>query len=177
MPSLTFFLKIFNNTEPFFCQKAVELEKKLPVLQNSLNTDTFESVILLEPGDYTCCLVIPDLATGLSAVNSAKALVPAAVKSSLTLGTPLLLQEEGNCTYIETKSDHNRLSRLLSEMHSFDQKVYVPLPGKISTQTRRLGALVPYNVAEESEAEVALAVRLIEATTGQTRLLYKKDKK
>jgi len=177
LPSLTFFLKIFNNTEPFFCQKAVELEKKLPVLQNSLNTDTFESVILLEPGDYTCCLVIPDLATGLSAVNSAKALVPAAVKSSLTLGTPFLLQEEGNCTYIETKSDHNRLSRLLSEMHSFDQKVYVPLPGKISTQTRRLGALVPYNVAEESEAEVALAVRLIEATTGQTRLLYKKDKK
>ncbi|MBP6059626.1 MAG: VWA domain-containing protein [Candidatus Saccharicenans sp.] len=135
------------------------------------------SVIPLEPGDYTCRLVIRDLATGLSAVSSAKALVPAATKSSLTLGTPFLLREEGDCTYIETKSDHNRLSRLFSEMYSFDQKVYVPLVGQISKQTRRLRALVPFNVAEESEAEVALAVRLIEATTGQTRLLYKKDKK
>jgi len=49
--------------------KAVELKKKHPVLQNSLNTDTFESVIPLEPGDYTCRLVIRDLATGLSAVS------------------------------------------------------------------------------------------------------------
>jgi len=71
--------------------KAVELKKKHPVLQNSLNTDTFESVIPLEPGDYTCRLVIRDLATGLSAVSSAKALVPAATKSSLTLGTPFSL--------------------------------------------------------------------------------------
>jgi hypothetical protein len=54
-------------------------------------------------------------------------------------------------------------------MYSFDQKVYVPLVGQISRQTRRLRALVPFNVAEESEAEVALAVRLIEATTGQAR--------
>ena len=151
--------------------KAVELKKKHPVLQNSLNTDTFESVIPLEPGDYTCRLVIRDLATGLSAVSSAKALVPAATKSSLTLGTPFLLREEDDCTYIETKSDHNRLSRLFSAMYSFDQKVYVPLVGQISRQTRRLRALVPFNVAEESEAEVALSglLRPRQGRPGQLR--------
>jgi len=127
------------------------------------------SVMPLEPGEYTCRLVIRDLDTGLSAVSSAKALVPAISKSGLKLGTPLLLQEDYDCIYLEVKFDNSRLSRLFSEIYSFDQKVFVPLAGQFSKQTRHLRVLVPFNTAEGSEAQVALAVQLIEASTGQLR--------
>lgn len=129
----------------------------------------FNSVMPLEPGKYTCRLVIRDLDTGLSAVSSAKALVPATSKSGLKLGTPLLLQEGYDCIYLEVKFDNNRLSRLFSEIYSFDQKVFVPLVGQVSKQTRHLRVLVPFNTVEGSEAQVALAVQLIEASTGQLR--------
>jgi len=108
----------------------------------------FNSVMPLEPGEYTCRLVIRDLDTGLSAVSSAKALVPAISKSGLKLGTPLLLQEDYDCIYLEVKFDNSRLSRLFSEIYSFDQKVFVPLAGQFSKQTRHLRVLVPFNTAE-----------------------------
>lgn len=61
----------------------------------------FTSGTPLEPGDYTCRLVIRDMDSGVSAVSSVRAAVRAAPEQGLRLGTPLLLRDETGCAYID----------------------------------------------------------------------------
>lgn len=127
-------------------------------------TVIFSSVVPLEPGEYTCRLVIRDLTSGSSAVSSIRASVPRPAKPGLKLGTPLILKEGGGCAYL----DGGGGSQPWPEMYHFDQKVYVPVVETISGQTKHLRVLVPFSQAEGSEQDVAMSVRLVEAATGQS---------
>lgn len=127
-------------------------------------TVIFSSVVPLEPGEYTCRLVIRDLTSGSSAVSSIRASVPRPVKPGLKLGTPLLLKEGGGYAYL----DGGGGGQPWPEMYRFDQKVYGPVVEAISRQAKYLRVLVPFSAGEGSEPDVALSVQLVEAATGQS---------
>ena len=127
----------------------------------------FTSAAPVEPGYYTCRLVIRDLESGLSAVSSVRVFVPATAQSGLRLGTPLLLQEESGCAYLELSQRNGHLTLPWAQIYAFDRTVLSPIEEKISAQTGRLLALVPFSVPGVSEPDVAPSVRLVEAGTAQ----------
>ncbi|MDD8020766.1 MAG: VWA domain-containing protein [Acidobacteriota bacterium] len=129
----------------------------------------FTSALPVEPGEYICRLVIRDLESGLGAANSVRISVPMATQSGLRLGTPLLLQEEGGCAYLETATKEGQPALLWAEIYPFDKTSLVPVAGQVSGHTSHLQVLVPYNVPGMNEPEVVLSVRLVEAASAQAR--------
>ena len=121
----------------------------------------------IEPGEYTCRLVIRDMESGLSAVSSAWTSVPVTTSSGLKLGTPLLLQEENGCVFLEAGSDKGRSTFPWKEIYAYDRTTLVPILGEIPGSRRQLLAVIPFSVSGSSEADVALSAQFIEAATGQ----------
>jgi len=121
----------------------------------------------IEPGEYTCRLVIRDMESGLSAVSSAWTSVPVMPSSGLKLGTPLLLHEESGCVFLEAGSDKGRSAFPWKEIYAYDQTTLVPIIGEIPGSRRQLLAVIPFSVSGSGEADVALSAQLIEAATGQ----------
>ncbi len=128
----------------------------------------FTSAAPLEPGDYTCRLVIRDMATGMSAAASVRASVPAAPRQGLRLGTPLLLQDGTGCVFLEAVPVRTPAGVPWAEIYPFDRTALSPVSGQISSVTPRLLAVVPFSVPEVGEPDVVLSARLIDAATGQT---------
>lgn len=127
----------------------------------------FTSETSLEPGEYTCRLVIRDMDSGLSAASSVRTSVPAPVRQGLRLGTPLLLQEETGCTFLDAGPGKAQPSFLWTEVYSYNRMALSPVSGQVSAITPRLLALVPISVPEVGEPDVALSTRIIDAATGE----------
>jgi hypothetical protein len=132
----------------------------------------FTSGTSLEPGDYTCRLVIRDMDTGLSAVSSARSVVRAAPAQGLRLGTPLLLRDETGCAYLDAGAAKGKAAIPWGEVYTFDKAVLAPAVGPVSKLISRLVAVVPYSVAGATEygtnePDVAFSARLIDAATGE----------
>ena len=127
----------------------------------------FTSGTSLEPGDYTCRLVIRDMDTGLSAVSSVRAAVRAAPRQGLRLGTPLLLRDETGCAYLDTGAAKGKGTIPWGEVYAFDKAALAPAVGPVSKLTLRLVAVVPYSVAGSDDPDVVLSGRLINAVSGQ----------
>ncbi len=132
----------------------------------------FTSGTTLEPGDFTCRLVIRDMDTGLSAVSSARSFVRAAPAQGLILGTPLLLRDETGCAYLDAGAAKGKVAIPWGEVYAFDKAALAPAVGPISKLTSRLVAIVPYSVAGATEygtnePDVVLSGRLIDARSGQ----------
>ncbi len=144
--------------------------RRLEVDPRSLHGRTviFTSATSLEPGKYVSRLVIRDMSSGLSAVSSIKASVPNTSQSSLRLGTPLLLEEDNNCIFIESGTKERRSRVPWSEAYSFDRTTLSPISGEVSGFRRQLKAVVPFNVPGISEPDVALSAQIIDTTAGQT---------
>ena len=135
-------------------------------------TVVFTSGTSLEPGNYTCRLVIRDMDTGLSAVSSARSVVRAAPAQGLRLGTPLLLRDETGCAYLDAGAAKGKAAIPWGEAYAFDKAVLVPAVGPVSKLTSRLVAVVPYSIAGATEygtnePDVAFSARLIDAATGE----------
>jgi hypothetical protein len=126
----------------------------------------FTSATPLEPGEYTCRLVIRDLDSGLSAASSVKTTVTAAPERGLRLGTPLLLQDGSGCEYLDTGPARAREAVPWSDVYVFDRATLSPVSGQISSLTPRLLCVIPYSVPGVGEPDVALSARLIDASTG-----------
>jgi VWFA-related protein len=127
----------------------------------------FTSGTSLEPGDYTCRLVIRDMDTGLSAVSSIRSTARAAPATGLRLGTPLLLRDETGCAYLDAGTAKGRAAIPWGEIYTFDKAVFAPAVGPISKLTSRLVAVVPYSVAGADDPDVVLSGRLIDAVSGR----------
>jgi len=132
----------------------------------------FTSGTPLEPGDYTCRLVIRDMDSGVSAVSSVRAAVRAAPGQGLRLGTPLLLRDETGCAYLDARGPKGRSSMPWSEVYAYDRTLFAPVAGSVSKLTPRVVAVVPYSVAGATEygtgePGVAFSARLIDAATGE----------
>ncbi len=128
---------------------------------------TFLSGIVLEPGDYTCRLVVRDMATGLSAVGSVRASVrEAPAATGLRLGTPLLLKAATGEGFLEAGTPKGRVLLAWEDAYDFDRTFLAPVAGAVPRLTPRLEVLVPYAVPGTAEPEVVLTARLIDAATG-----------
>ncbi len=129
---------------------------------------TFLTGIVLEPGHYTCRLVIRDMDTGLSAVSSVRASVrePQAA-TGLRLGTPLLLKATAGETFLEAGAPKGQAILAWREAYDFDRTFLTPVAGTVPKLTQRLEVLVPYAVPGTAEPEVVLTARLIDAASGQ----------
>jgi VWFA-related protein len=128
---------------------------------------TFLAGVALEPGDYTCRLVVRDMETGRSAVGSARASVREAPPSGgLRLGTPLLLRAAAGGTYLEAGTPKGRAPLAWQPAYDFDRSFLEPAAGPVPRLTPRLEVLVPYAVPGTAEPEVVLTARLIDAATG-----------
>ncbi|MBP7706253.1 MAG: VWA domain-containing protein [Candidatus Aminicenantes bacterium] len=128
---------------------------------------TFLAGVALEPGDYTCRLVVRDMETGRSAVGSARASVREAPPAGgLRLGTPLLLRAAAGGTYLEAGTPKGRAPLAWQPAYDFDRSFLEPAAGPVPRLTPRLEVLVPYAVPGTAEPEVVLTARLIDAATG-----------
>ena len=127
----------------------------------------FTSAASLEPGDYTCRLVIRDMESGLSAASSVRATVPAAPPRGLRLGTPLLLQDGTGCAFLDTGPAKAPAAVPWSEIYLFDRTALSPVSGLVSGLTPRLLAVIPFWVPEAGEPDVVLSARLIDAASGE----------
>jgi VWFA-related protein len=128
---------------------------------------TFLSGIVLEPGDYTCRLVVRDMATGLSAVGSVRASVrEAPAATGLRLGTPLLLRAASGGSFLEAGPPKGRVLLAWEDAYDFDRTFLEPVAGAVPRLTPRLEVLVPYAVPGTAAPEVVLTARLIDAATG-----------
>jgi VWFA-related protein len=132
----------------------------------------FTSGTPLEPGDYTCRLIIRDMGSGMSAVSSVRAAVRAAPREGLRLGTPLLLRDETGCAYLDARGPKGRISMPWSEVYAYDRTLFTPVAGSVTRLTPRVVAVVPYTIAGATEfgtgeSDVAFSARLIDAATGK----------
>jgi VWFA-related protein len=127
---------------------------------------TFLSGIVLEPGDYTCRLVVRDMDTGSSAVSSVRASVREAPAAGLRLGTPLLLRAVSGGGFLEAGAPKGRLLLAWEDAYDFDRTFLAPVAGAVPRLTPRLEVLVPYAVPGTAAPEVVLTARLIDAATG-----------
>jgi len=129
---------------------------------------TFLTGVVLEPGDYTCRLVVRDMDTGLSAVSSVRASVrEPQTATGLRLGTPLLLNSAAVGTFLEAGAPKGRAVLAWREAYDFDRTFLSPVAGTVPRLTQRLEVLVPYAVPGTAEPEVVLTARLIDAASGQ----------
>ncbi len=129
---------------------------------------TFLTGVVLEPGDYTCRLVVRDMDTGLSAVSSVRASVrEPQTATGLRLGTPLLLNSAAGGTFLEAGAPKGRAVLAWREAYDFDRSFLAPVAGTVPRLTQRLEVLVPYAVPGTAEPEVVLTARLIDAASGQ----------
>ncbi|MCJ7487894.1 MAG: VWA domain-containing protein [Candidatus Aminicenantes bacterium] len=126
----------------------------------------FTSGVSLEPGDYTCRLVIRDMDTGVSAVSSVQATVRAAPGQGLRLGTPLLLKDETGCAYLDAGAAKGRATVTWGDAYDFDKTALSPAVGPVSKLTLRLVAVIPFAVPGTGEPDVVFSARLIDAATG-----------
>jgi len=127
----------------------------------------FTSATPLEPGDYTCRVVIRDMESGLSAASSVRTSVSAAPRQGLRLGTPLLLQDGTGCAYLDAGPAKAPAAVPWAEIYPFDRTALSPVSGQVSRLTPRLLAVIPFCVPEVGEPDVALSARLIDAATGE----------
>ena len=128
---------------------------------------TFLSGIVLEPGDYTCRLVVRDMETGLSAVGTVRASVrEAQATTGLRLGTPLLLKSATGEGFLDAGTPKGRVLLAWEDAYDFDRTFLAPVAGAVPRLTPRLEVLVPYAVPGTAEPEVVLTARLIDAGTG-----------
>ena len=129
---------------------------------------TFLTGVVLEPGDYTCRLVVRDMDTGSSAVSSVRASVREPQSATgLRLGTPLLLDTAAGGTFLEAGAPKGRAVLAWREAYDFDRSFLAPVAGTVPRLTQRLEVLVPYAVPGTAEPEVVLTARLIDAASGQ----------
>ena len=126
----------------------------------------FTSATPLEPGDYTCRLVIRDMDSGLSAASSARTRVTAAPTQGLRLGTPLLLQDGAGCVYLDTGPAKTPAVVPWPDIYPFDRTTLSPVSGQVSTLTPRLLVVVPYSAPGIAEPDVVLSAGFIDAATG-----------
>lgn len=127
----------------------------------------FTSATSLEPGEYVCRLVIRDMDSGMSAASSVRTAVPAAPRQGLRLGTPLLLQDEAGCVFLDTGPARTTAALPWAEIYPFDRTALSPVSGQVSGFAPRLLAVIPFSVPEVAEPDIVLTARLINAATGE----------
>ena len=133
------------------------------------------SVHSLPPGRYTCRFVLRNAETGKGAVAQASVEVPEWRDTRLRLYPPLLLLPERGAEYIKytkklKKIETDRLPSL-NEIFPFVSNSHSPLVQGVDAGTSRILAVLRYAVQEIEAPSMLVSARLIQESTGETRLL------
>jgi hypothetical protein len=123
------------------------------------------SIFYLPPGKYRGRTVIRNLETGVAAVASSTAILPAELEEGIRLYTPLLTIPKKDALYInisgiETEAGEKN-SSVLSDIYAFDATQYSPLLGKIARETPELFVWTPGVVFESQRGVVKFYTRLV----------------
>lgn len=112
----------------------------------------------LNPGRYTCRIIVQNTATGRGARGQAAFVVPKAAAAALALDPPLLLDERAGAT--EAGADANST---LSALFGYDPAKYAPWTGQLPAGPRRVFAAVRCAL---TTPEVELAFTAVDTVEG-----------
>lgn len=126
----------------------------------------FTAGAALRPGNYTCRLVVRDMASGMSAVASRRATVTAPPASGLRMGTPLILVSGTGCALLDGDAGKTKGVPWWREEYPYDRISYSPVAGEISKYTKKVVAVVPCAVPGAAEPDLVLSGHLIDAASG-----------
>jgi VWFA-related protein len=127
----------------------------------------YTSEAALQPGNYTCRLVIRDLDTGDAAVASARAHVAKKTFIGLSLHSPLLLVPESNFAYLETTAAKNKEMMEWKDAYPFDRAEYSPVVGEVPKSAAKILVVIPCSITGLVQPSVKIAAYLIDAVSGE----------
>jgi VWFA-related protein len=130
-------------------------------------TIVFTAGSTLKPGDYSCRLVIRDMATGLSAVASTKATVGKPAATSLQLSTPLILAEGTGCFFLDAGARKAKGAILFGEVYPYDKTQFSPLLTELPMTVAYIQVIIPFSVPGGVEPDLALSAYLVNSTSGE----------
>lgn len=120
----------------------------------------------LRPGEYAGRLVIRDMATGQSAVASARATIGKPAAAGLQLGTPLLLSEGAGVPLREAAGKKAAEPPPFGEGYPYDTSRLAPVLGEVPPAVTRLSVVIPCAAPGGGEADLVLSARLVDAVSG-----------
>jgi len=123
--------------------------------------------ISLQPGRYKCRLVVRDLETGDAAVAKASASVAKPSERNLILDQPLLLVPESGSVYLDEQIQQKRRRQMWGDIYSFDSRLFTPLIGPLPKGTSKILALIPFNQASLSPADIIYKAHLVDLSSRQ----------
>ncbi len=130
----------------------------------------YASRLTLPPGAYKCRVIVRDLDTGLAAVATARAFVPAPAGAGLRLHSPLLLGPAGGAAYLQGRVSGRKTESgpvAWTDLYPFDASVHEPLLGSLPAGASVLRALLPLTVERLAASKVALRTVLLNTVTGR----------
>jgi len=117
----------------------------------------------LEPGAYSCRLVIRDMVTGSSAVGSAVATIGTPRATGILVSTPLILKEGPVRFYVDA-GPAGKISALpLAGVYAYDRQRLSPVFSDLPPGILSIQALVPYWVSGEAEPDLAFSAYVIDS--------------
>jgi VWFA-related protein len=127
----------------------------------------FTSGTARPPGRCRCRLVIRNLDTGMSAVASTEANVIKSTAGKLALYSPLLLVSAPQPPVLDCGSSGKPDLFSWRDIYPYDESNWSPLLGAVPTSSGKVGAVVPYSVADLEQPKVVLSANLVNLATGQ----------
>ncbi|HMA53111.1 MAG TPA: VWA domain-containing protein, partial [Acidobacteriota bacterium] len=125
----------------------------------------------LNPGDYSCRLVVRDMDTGLSAVASARGTVGKPQTTGLHLGTPLLLEARTGCAFLSASAWKGKEPFPWDAIYPYDSALYAPVFGALPAAASGVRAVVPCSASGGAAADLSLRAALVDAVSGAQALL------
>lgn len=119
----------------------------------------------LEPGAYSCRLVVRDMSTGLSAVASARATLGTPRPAGLHLSTPLILTEGATGSYFDAGPARKRDALPLAEAYAYDRSRLSPMVAELPAAAASIQAIIPYSATGEAEPDLAFSAYAIDANS------------
>lgn len=134
----------------------------------------YASRLTLPPGAYKCRVIVRDLETGIAAVATARAFVPAPATGGIRLHSPLLLGPSSGAAYLQGRilgRGAESGPAVWTDLYPFDASVHEPLLGPLPAGTPALRVLLPLTVEGLTSAKLALRTVLLNAVTGRRQPL------
>jgi VWFA-related protein len=128
---------------------------------------SFGAGAVLNPGDYSCRLVVRDMDTGQSAVASTKATIGKPQITGIQLGTPLVLEARTGYTFLSASSKKAREAFPWADIYPYDSANLSPVLAELPANTASVQVVIPCVVAGGGQPELALSANLVSAASGE----------
>jgi hypothetical protein len=149
--------------------------REFDIASFSQNLFYYHTSSSLEPGPYSCHVVIRNMETGKGAVASSSVTILKSPDSGIKLHAPLLLLPKKNGQYLKSSppapNEEGGEFLYLAQAYPFDSTEYSPLVQEMEPGLTRLRAVLRCSIIQYDQKEVGLSARLIELSTGKEMVL------